>query len=693
MPAPWRRAATADTQSLDYGGPLHAAGLASPATWPLAQSTMALAEPAEYDALRLRQALHSLRVSLQDKDKEVVELVKDWQEAVDECERCDRKAIKLRKLAEECDLRHEEWRSYAQECFLLVSQRLSMAAQLAAPFVMLEQQQALQLQCWLLARRGWIPVRLTIGSGALTYTITSRSAVTRRTRKLQVAVPLEGVDSARIDGDILVHSGCCCGVEARWQWTCLLAATGREICQQPALVFACESESGMEFWARELHSAKQLPPPPSLRVAHPQQLSFAGLAEPAKQLVAASAPRTAARARARGGPLPAAISGGADADASAAPTAYDVALANCSGAGSALRPDAFAYRPDASAYRPDAFAVGADVSADGANDDVFSTPASSLAAAHASPSRRGLLPFSSALFSGRRAARPAPSTHDEPIAPSHHPQFDEPHRGPLPATAREPAFGSDKDSDDEDSRSDRASDTSLAVRRSSSPTLQMLPGAPDVAASPLALPPVSMPDGATPTASAAEGDAHAPGVGACEAEWAADASAAIKSAPMPPPPVLNAAPSFQQSRPRPVVTGSTPTQSPIGTPTDSESRPPTADRAPLPLPLPSAGRPPPPSRSVPKRPSSRPSSSRASPQSRPSSQAHLPTPSPSTWRPPPSPAGPRSSGGFPVHRTPPPGGRPPPPGGRPPPPGGRPPPPPLSGSGRPPAPPKAAQRM
>ena len=44
------------------------------------------------------------------------------------------------------------------------------------------------------------------------YTRQTRSVLTRRTSRVQVALNLEWIDEARADGDVIVTSGCC-GVE------------------------------------------------------------------------------------------------------------------------------------------------------------------------------------------------------------------------------------------------------------------------------------------------------------------------------------------------------------------------------------------------------------------------------------------------------------------------------------------------
>lgn len=199
----------------------------------------------ESDALRLRHQLLRLKKSLADTDRVVVELIEDWQEALDECERCERRAIRLRREADEQELRLHEWRQTAAECFHQVSLKLSSEALNVhwhtAPFVAIEHQQALQLQCWLLDRRTWRPVRLAIGGGCLTYSWSRRSIFTQRPTRVQVSVDLDWIDEARGDGDVIVTTGCC-GVEPRWQWTCLLGPAGREVCRRDALVFSCETE-------------------------------------------------------------------------------------------------------------------------------------------------------------------------------------------------------------------------------------------------------------------------------------------------------------------------------------------------------------------------------------------------------------------------------------------------------------------
>lgn len=222
----------------------------------------------EADALRLRKALRHLKSSLTLTDKEVVALIEEWQEALEEAEQCETRSAKFRAQADELDKRVAEWRQTAAECFKRVSVKLSSAALdvhlVSAPFVAIDQQQALQLQCWLLEGRTWKPIRLAIGNGRLVYSQQLKSMLTRRTRRVQVSLELASIETARSDGDVLLPLGGCCGdVETRWQWTCFLSPAGRAVynSKRSHLVFTCESELGMEFWVRELHAAKGLPPP------------------------------------------------------------------------------------------------------------------------------------------------------------------------------------------------------------------------------------------------------------------------------------------------------------------------------------------------------------------------------------------------------------------------------------------------
>ena len=155
----------------------------------------------------------------------VVDLVEEWQEALDEIDRCERRAIRLRREADEEELQLQEWRQTAAECFRQVQLKLSSEALNlhwhTAPFVAIEHQQALQLQCWMLESGGWRKARLSIVGGALVYTLETRALFTRRARQLQVSIDLDWIDEARAEGDVIVSNGCCT-VEPRWQWTCIL---------------------------------------------------------------------------------------------------------------------------------------------------------------------------------------------------------------------------------------------------------------------------------------------------------------------------------------------------------------------------------------------------------------------------------------------------------------------------------------
>ena len=228
---------------------------------PVSPSPLSLASPGvetENDALRLRNQLLALKKSLVDTDGIVVDLIEEWQEAIEECERCERKALQLRRAAEDYDLRLHEWQQTAAECFRQVSLKLhSEALNLhwhTAPFVAIEHQQALQLQCWLLEGRRWVSVRLTVGGGALVYTRQTRAPLTRRTRSVEVTISLDWIDEARADGDVIVNAGCC-AVEPRWQWTLVLSPAGREVCGRSMLVFNCETEIGMDFWTCLLYTS------------------------------------------------------------------------------------------------------------------------------------------------------------------------------------------------------------------------------------------------------------------------------------------------------------------------------------------------------------------------------------------------------------------------------------------------------
>ena len=169
-------------------------------------------------------------------------------EALEECEKCERKAQRCRREAEEQDLKWHEWRQTAAECFRQVSLKLSSEALNVhwhtAPFVAIESQQALQLQCWLLEGRRWVSVRLTIGGGALVYTRQTRSVLTRRTSRVQVALNLEWIDEARADGDVIVTSGCC-GVEPRWRGR---ASSGRRAVSSAAATSSSSAARRSSAW-------------------------------------------------------------------------------------------------------------------------------------------------------------------------------------------------------------------------------------------------------------------------------------------------------------------------------------------------------------------------------------------------------------------------------------------------------------
>ena len=221
----------------------------------------------EGEALRLRRALADLRSSLESADKEVIVLLEEWQEALDDCDSCEAHIAKLQDRIRYQEIRLRELREVAASCFRKVSLRMTGAAQevhiQSAPFVTIEHQQALQLQCWLLEGRSrWREVRVALSGGQLIYTRLTRSAFTRRKRHVQVAVDLAWIDGASADGDVLVGTSCC-GVEPRWQWSIRLSAAGRDQLKRDVLVFCCETEAGMGFWANEINALKGRPPAPA----------------------------------------------------------------------------------------------------------------------------------------------------------------------------------------------------------------------------------------------------------------------------------------------------------------------------------------------------------------------------------------------------------------------------------------------
>ena len=57
----------------------------------------------ESDALRLRRALQRLRLNLQEADGEVIQMLEDWQQAAEACEKAEQKAAKLRAQAADFD--------------------------------------------------------------------------------------------------------------------------------------------------------------------------------------------------------------------------------------------------------------------------------------------------------------------------------------------------------------------------------------------------------------------------------------------------------------------------------------------------------------------------------------------------------------------------------------------------------------
>ena len=222
----------------------------------------------EGEALRLRRALADLRSSLESADKEVIVLLEEWQEALDDCDSCEAHIAKLQDRIRYQEIRLRELREVAASCFRKVSLRMTGAAQevhiQSAPFVTIEHQQALQLQCWLLEGRSrWREVRVALSGGQLIYTRLTRSAFTRRKRHVQVAVDLAWIDGASADGDVLVGTSLWGG--ATLAVSIRLSAAGRDQLKRDVLVFCCETEAGMGFWANEINALKGRPPAPAAR--------------------------------------------------------------------------------------------------------------------------------------------------------------------------------------------------------------------------------------------------------------------------------------------------------------------------------------------------------------------------------------------------------------------------------------------
>ena len=61
----------------------------------------------ESDALRLRRALQRLRLNLQEADKEVVELLEEWQEEAEACEEKEQSGIHTYRMQRRVDARDE----------------------------------------------------------------------------------------------------------------------------------------------------------------------------------------------------------------------------------------------------------------------------------------------------------------------------------------------------------------------------------------------------------------------------------------------------------------------------------------------------------------------------------------------------------------------------------------------------------
>lgn len=198
----------------------------------------------ESDALRLRRALHRLRLNLQEADSEVIEMLEEWQETTESCEKAQRKAVKLRAEADELDADAEWTRQKASYLFQIISAKLATTAHnvhmQTAPFVQVADQQALQLQCYMLIGRKWRTIRLKLGEGLLVYTRVTRSLFTRRQKLNQVSIELGWIESTRAEGDVLINMGLC-AAEARWQWACVLNPLGREHLKANELIFCCES--------------------------------------------------------------------------------------------------------------------------------------------------------------------------------------------------------------------------------------------------------------------------------------------------------------------------------------------------------------------------------------------------------------------------------------------------------------------
>ena len=204
----------------------------------------------EADTMRLRHALHHLHLHLREADSEVKELIKNYEKTIHLAEKDERRAMKLREEANECDADADWHRRKAWYLLQLISSKLASTAMnmhvQTAPFVQIEHQQALQLQCWLLEGRRWRQVRIKVGDGLLVHTRVARAAFSRRRILKQMSIELSWIEATRADGDVIIKTGPC-SVEPRWQWTCLLSPAGKQACKKEELVFCCETVCG---WTR-----------------------------------------------------------------------------------------------------------------------------------------------------------------------------------------------------------------------------------------------------------------------------------------------------------------------------------------------------------------------------------------------------------------------------------------------------------
>ena len=127
------------------------------------------------------------------------------------CHRCERAAEKHTEKARTLATEALQHRRAAEATFEEITRRLSGAAyhmhRSTAPFVVVDQQQALALKSWQRLGRSWVEVRLSLRDGFLTVFPAQRRWFSWG--RLQRSLPLRAISAVRAHGGVVARDGFC----------------------------------------------------------------------------------------------------------------------------------------------------------------------------------------------------------------------------------------------------------------------------------------------------------------------------------------------------------------------------------------------------------------------------------------------------------------------------------------------------